>query len=172
MPNSIRVTWCIVTADGSRARFFTLRAQELPQLEGGPDLVEHEDLFNPEQLVKPSERYATPSGRHRPPGGSLPHAYDDHRMNNAAENEARFARQVAEKVSLFTENLGAQHLVVSADPRLLGMLRRELSRRLAANLDVREVARDVSGLTRPQIHEQLSEAGVLPRRQPPATRRA
>lgn len=170
MTQPIRDTWCIVTADGSRARFFTLRAPDTPELEGGPDLVEHEDLVNPEHLLKPSDVQA-PSGRHRPPTGQISHAYDDHRTNRDAENRARFARYLAERVSEFTTQKGAQHLVLSADPRLLGVLRPELERRLGAELDVRELARDVSGLTRPQIHEQLSEAGLVPRRRPPPVRR-
>jgi protein required for attachment to host cells len=170
MTQPIRDTWCVVTADGARARFFTLHSPETPELEGGPDLVEHEDLVNPESLLKPSDVRA-PSGRHRPPTGQVSHAYDDHRANQAAEHQARFARYVAERLTDFAAQRGAKHLVLSADPRLLGLLRPELERRLGAELDVRELARDVSGLTRPQIHEQLSDAGLLPRRRPPPVRR-
>ena len=167
MAKRIHDTWCIVAADGSRARFFTLESPDLPLLEGGPDLVEHGDLVNPDHQLKGTERFATQSGRQRPPGGGLPHTYDDHRTNHMAESETRFARRLADAVQIFAESRGAQHLILSADPRLLGMLRPELSRRLGNALDVRVLARDVSGLTRPQIHAQLSEAGLVPRREPP-----
>ena len=45
----MKYSYCIVVADGSRARLFTLDAgaPDTP----GPDLVEHEDLANPEHKL-------------------------------------------------------------------------------------------------------------------------
>lgn len=173
MAQVIDQTWCIVTANGSRARFFTLESPEIPLLQGGPDLVEHDDLVNPEQWLRPQERFANlKSGRHRAPGGGPAHGFDDHRSNHVDEDEARFARRLAENVRAFAEDQGARYLVLCADPRLLGMLRTELAGWVPDELEVREHATDVSGLTRPQIHDRLASAGIVPRREPPPERPA
>ena len=171
MTKLIRDTWLIVAADGFRARFFTLESPELPLIEGGPDLVEHEDLVNPEQRVEPKERFANlKSGRNRAPGGGPAHGYDDHRNNHLHEDETRFARRLADAVKSFADRIHARHLVLAADPRLLGMLRSELDS--GAVPDVRELEKDVSGMSRPQIHQQLAAAGAVPAREPPRERPA
>ena len=40
--------YCVVVADGTRARFFTLEAAQFPEMESGPNLIEKKDLINPE----------------------------------------------------------------------------------------------------------------------------
>ena len=37
---------CVVVVDSARARFFTLEATQMPETEGGPNLIEKEDLVN------------------------------------------------------------------------------------------------------------------------------
>jgi hypothetical protein len=56
----------VVVADESRARFFTVEPVELPELESGPKLIEHEDLLNPEGRVSTGRLFAdtgTTSGK-------------------------------------------------------------------------------------------------------------
>jgi protein required for attachment to host cells len=171
MVKSNQAAWWIVTADGSRARFFGLKVSEQPQLKGGPDLVEIDDLVNPEQWLRPSERFSNlKSGRNRAPGRGPAHGYDDHRAANMRESELRFARRLADTLCALMRRQPPEHLVLSADPRLLGLLRAELAGRLPSMLDVKEVAKDLSGLTRSEIHGRLADRGLVPRRHAPPAR--
>jgi protein required for attachment to host cells len=173
MANQVQESWWIVTADGARARFFNLQNPLHSELEGGPDLVEREDLVNPEQWLRPSERFSNlKSGRNRAPGRGPAHGYDDHRADNMQESEARFARRLADTLCTLLARTPPRHLVLSADPRLLGLLRMELAGRLPHTLDVRQVAKDFSGLTRSQIHARLAADGLVPARQAPGPRAA
>ena len=88
--------FCVVVAEGARARLFTLEHNELPEFEGGPDLVEHDSLLNPEHRVHGEEIYADSSGRNRTPGGQG-YAYDEHREQHDANVEKRFAAEVSER---------------------------------------------------------------------------
>ena len=161
--------YVVVVADGSRARFFTLEPAEIPEIEGGPNLVEREDLANPERELPDRELWSEPkTGRNRAPNGGPAHGYDDHRAQHEAEYERRFARTVAERTVALANANGTRRVVIAAEKRMLGFLRNELGALARAGIEVREVARDLSKLAARQIHEHLAKEGVLPRRRNPA----
>jgi len=161
--------YVVVVADGSRARFFTLEPAEIPEIEGGPNLVEREDLANPERELPDRELWSeVKTGRNRAPNGGPAHGYDDHRAQHEAEYERRFARAVAERAAALAAANGTRRVVIAAEKRMLGFLRNELGSLERAGVEVREVARDLSKLGARQIHEHLAKEGALPRRRNPA----
>jgi len=161
--------YVVVVADGSRARFFTLEPAEIPEMEGGPNLVEREDLANPEREAHDRELWSElKTGRNRAPNGGPAHGYDDHRMQHEAEFERRFARTVAERAAELARANGTRRVVLAAEKRMLGFLRNELGTLQKAGVEVREVPRDLSKLAPRQIHEHLAREGALPRRRSPA----
>lgn len=161
-----------MTADGARARFFTLERPEQPELEGGPNLIEQLDLVNPEHVARPIERFANVRSGLTSSKFGPSHAFDDHRERNLEQSEARFAKRVAARISEVLERRPTRRLVLCADPRMLGMLRAELSNALPAATEVRDLAKDFSGLTPPEVHRHLADAGVVPARERPPERPA
>jgi protein required for attachment to host cells len=163
--------WCIVAADGARARFFTLEPSARAELEGGPDLVEQDDLVNPEHVAKPIDRFANvQSGRTAPKRGPA-HGLDDHRTRHIEETESRFAKRVSQVISALLVEKKVRHLVLCADPRMLGLLRTALADVDLGGAELREHAKDVSRLGATQLQASLAEAGLVPpRRRPPSLR--
>lgn len=162
------MNYCIVVADGSRARFFTLEQPEIPELEGGPDLAEHRDLVNPEKEQRKRELFSNlKSGRNQAPAGGPGHGYDDHRGRHTDEIERRFARRLSAEIAGFARDRRVGQLVLVADPRMLGFLRNELRSGLPSSVRVAELTRDLSSLTAPRIHARLADAGLLPARAAP-----
>jgi len=157
--------YCVVVADSSRARFFTLEDARVPEVESGPNLVEHSDLVDPEVAVPGRENFSeAKSGRNMPRGGPA-HGYDDHRDRHVDERDRRFARRIADTAIDQVYQHGARRLVLSATSRMLGFLREALSSRAGNRLEIREIAKDLAGRGSVEIHRHLSEAGLLPGRE-------
>ncbi len=162
------MNYCIVVADGSRARFFTLEQPGIPELEGGPDLTEQRDLVNPEKEQRSRDIFSNlKSGRHQGPAGGPGHDYDDHRGRHVDEIERRFARRLSAEISDFARERRVEQLVLVADPRMLGFLRNALGSRLQSGMQIAELTRDLSSLTAPRIHARLADAGLVPARAAP-----
>ena len=156
--------YCVVVADGARARFFSLEEGGIG--DGGPNLVEHDDLVNPEAESKGKELYSEDkSGRNTAPMGAGAHGYDDHRDRHSEEVERRFAKQIAE-VAVASANQGqAKQLVMVADKRMMGHLRSALNVPSTAGLKVSEVAKNLTKLNVSELQEHLSKNGMLPARE-------
>lgn len=160
--------YCVVVANGARARFFTLRPAELPAFEGGPDLAEEQDLVNPEKVQPSRALFANlKTGRNRARGGGPAHGYDDHRDQHEDEFERRFARRIATRIGDYVEVDPVRQVVLVADPRLLGFVRSELGSKRDGLPQIRELGKDLSALSPNQIHSHLAAAGLVPARIPP-----
>lgn len=156
----------VVVANGSRARFFSLRPAETPEYESSPCMVEHETLVNPEQAAAGRELWSdSKSGSNRGGGGGGVHRYDDHREQHRVEYERRFVQSVAGEAANLARNQGAERLVVTADNRMLGMLRNELHR--SNGFEIKEVAKDYSKFSPHELHEQLASMNLIPPRRKP-----
>lgn len=161
--------YCVVVANGARARFFTLQNAKVPEIEGGPNLVEQgSDLVNPEKELPDRELWANEYGRNRAPSGGPAHGYDDHREQHDEELVRRFARRVAEETVRLIQANSASHIVLVAQKRTLGHLRPALEPLLRASVDVREVGKDLSKLSPTELHEHLAKENILPRRRIPS----
>lgn len=156
----------VVVANGSKARFFSVRPAEVPQYESSPQMVEHGTLLNPEQTASGKDLWSdTKSGSYRSSAGSGMHSYDDHRDQHRVEFERRFVQTVAGETANLVRREGAARVVVTADTRMLGMLRDELHR--GNGVEVKEVAKDYSKFSPYELHEQLASLDLIPARRRP-----
>lgn len=156
----------VVVANGSRARFFSLREADTPEYESSPRMVEHESLLNPEQEAAGKDLWSdSRSGSNRSSGGGGVHRYDDHRNQHRAEYERRFVQSVVGETHSLARNEGAVRVVVTADNRMLGMLRDELHRN--NGFELKEVAKDYSKYSVHDLHEQLAAMDLIPARRKP-----
>lgn len=164
--------YLVLTADGTKARFFRLAPAEYPELESGPNLIELEDLVNPELGQKGRDVWSDlKSGRSRAPNGGPAHGFDDHRDRHRDEIERRFARIVgAELINKLAQGKNTDILVIAAERRMLGMLRNIVEKRLPPTIKVRERGEDLGKLSAGQLHTHLAREGVIPARKPPGSR--
>lgn len=161
--------YCVVVADGARARFFTLEAVESPDTEGGPNLRERKDLVNPEQKDHVGQLWSdAKTGRNRAPGGGQAHGYDDHRTQHADEFKRRFARNVAQEMARLVKASGARNVILAAQKRMLGFLRVELGPLLRNGVHVHAIAKDLCKFPPHEVHKYLAKETSLPPRKNPA----
>lgn len=155
--------YCVVVADSSRARLFTLEAPEPGA--GGPNLVERESLLNPEHEVAGQDKYSsTRTGTNANPHQGPGHSYDDHRRAQEAEHERRFARQVAQRACTLAHTSRATHVVIAAGPVMLGLVRNALELPPQPPITVHELVKDFSKFNVNDLHQQLAALHVLPPR--------
>jgi protein required for attachment to host cells len=159
----------VVVVDGTRARFLTL---EDGAAGSGPKLREHKDLVNPESDMRGRDLWSdVKTGRGRatdggPAHGYPVHSYDDHREKHEDEFERRFARRVAEETISLVQARPAKQIIVVAQKRMLGFLRPALMHTLRGEVEVRELAKDLSKLNTAELHERLAGEKFLPPRNP------
>lgn len=160
----------IVVADRARARFVTIERPSDLEFEGGPTLVEHEDLVNPEATLMGRDLFANlKSGRGRAPGGGAAHGFDDHRGRHEQEMVRRFSRRISEAALAFVEEHGVTDLLVVAEPHVLGLLRNGFDALTARGIRLEEIAENLSWRSLPHIQDVLARRGLLQSRQAPAT---
>jgi len=160
---------CVVVAGGARARFFTLKEVEFPEMQSGPNLCEVTDLVNPEQEAQGSDLWSnSKSGGNRGNAGGGTHGYDDHRAQHEDEYERRFARNIAREAARLIEQSSTRQLVLVAQKRILGFLRHELNALSKAGVEIRELAKDLSKLSTLELHEHLARERLIPQRRSPA----
>ncbi len=159
--------YCVVVADGARARLFSLDEAGVGIGEGGPDLVELSDLANSEVEAAGQEIYSNvKSGRNVGSAGGGAHGYDDHRDQHIEESERRFAKQIAAAATDAVVRQKPGCLVVSADPHMMGHLREAMNSSVGG-IQVKEVVKDLTKLAPQELHEYLAGDHMLPARQTP-----
>lgn len=160
---------CVVVAGGSRARFFTLKDVEFPEMQSGPNLYEINDLISVEKETAGNDLWSdTKSGRNRGGNGAA-HGYDDHRSQHEDEFERRFARDIARETARLLRENSTKQLVLVAQKRILGFLRNELDSLLKAGVEIKELAKDLSKLSPLELHEHLAREHLIPQRRTPAS---
>jgi protein required for attachment to host cells len=156
----------ILVAGGTRARFISDEVPADAELDGGPHLIEHEELVNPDGDVPARVLFSDRSGRAH--GGAVSHGLDDHRDQHQAEIDRRFARRVIDTTERFRAARGMQRLVIVAECQLLGKLRAELEPKRWRDVEVVELAEDLSRQPLRQIHVALAQRGLLKMPRTPA----
>lgn len=160
--------YCVVTADGIRARFFCLERTALPEVDGGPFLAEEpEALINTEADMPGRELFSdTKTGRNTAHG--MAHSYDDHRTQHMEETKRRFAKLVVDEALRLAERRKPKILVLAAEKQMLGYLRTAMQTLPKALFEVKEVPKDLSRLSPQELHQHLASEGVVPARHRPA----
>jgi protein required for attachment to host cells len=157
----------VVTADGTRARFFTLEESAEPAVASSPYLVERADIVNTEHRQPSRDKYSTTRTGFNADPGKGPHRYDDHRVRQEQEHERRFAYDIAVRALAMMEEFHADHLIVTAEKRMLGLLREVLNRPARSGVEIVELDKDLTRLPPQELQEQLAAYGVLPERRMP-----
>ncbi len=157
--------YCVVVAEGSRARFFTVEPAEVPEMESGPNLIECAAMASTEHMAHDKALWTDlRKGRNRTAHGPA-HAYDDHRRQHGQEVEKRFARDIARQLDEMTRGNGTQHVVLCAEKRMLGYLRPSINGSIPSGVALHEVPKDLAKLSAHQLQERLANEGHIPRRQ-------
>ena len=160
--------YLVLVADGTKARFFSLEPAAVPQVETSPKLVEQQDLISTELDVPGKEMWSDQkSGRNRAPPHGAAHGYDDHRDKHENEFERRFAHRISETAIKLAQQHRAKQLVMVAETRMLGMLRKELAIPSHASFSVQELAKDLTKLGIDELHTHLVQADLLPKARKP-----
>ena len=156
------VKFAVAVINGSQARFFTLDSAALSEYESSPNLLEKESLADSTRELHGQELWAnTKTGRNRGSNGQA-HSYDDHRQQHEIEFEKRFANKISKAMVNLIQTYQARHLIIVAEPQILGMLREVMTDNLFKNLNIHEVAKDICHLKSNQIHDYLAKKELLP----------
>jgi protein required for attachment to host cells len=165
-PDMYRV--CIALVDASRARLFTFE-HAMEAARSRDELVERNDLVNPQRRSRPSELFSEPRpGASR--SGHLQYAFDDHRDRDVAQLDDKFARMAMAALRELIDERPTQRVVVSASPRMLGRLRAAAPGLLPDHIALDELPRDLVKLSPTDVRTELASRGLLPSRaEPPAS---
>ncbi len=160
MTKVVLPSYCVVVADGARARFFSLDPASAPRTGYHAALVERWEMMNPAHSHShgPAD---LPGHDWRRAAAGGPGRNDDASDNNwRREQDRRFAADVLEKVAEMCQLWSADRAVLVADKRTLGLLRLKMNR--MAGVAMVEHSRDLTGMEGPAIHAHLAAAGILP----------
>ncbi len=158
--------FAVAVINGTSARFFTLDSAALSEYESSPKLVERESLSDLTKELHGQELWANlKTGRNRSSHGQA-HSYDDHRQNHEHEFDKRFTQKISSRMLNLVQTEGAKHLLIVAEPQILGRLRPAMTDNLFKTLNVTEVAKEISHFPVNQIHDYLAKKGLLPPCQP------
>jgi protein required for attachment to host cells len=139
----------VLVANGGRARII-----EMSRKAG--DFRELQYLESPSMHLTNRDLVSDANGRsfhvRGPAGHSKPARSDAHELG-----EKQFARRLAERLERALQAGRFDRLVITADPRTLGTLRKALSPDLAARLDL-EMNLDLTGLPARKLEAKLRAA--------------
>jgi protein required for attachment to host cells len=152
----------LVVADSARARFFSWRGTSDPSLDGTPHLVELENVTNPEARVHDRDLFSERSPRNHSGGAGSTHAFDDHRDGSRKESQLRFVRLVAEQLSRRIAEQRPGRLLLVAERNILEDVRREVVPALPRDLEVVELAENLSKQSTNELQRALAQKGLLP----------
>lgn len=157
---------CVLVADAARARVLVLVVDRSSLGPATAALVEVADLTNP--MLRARDVEAVSDTRTGQRGGARTplRATSDHRDHRRRDLARRFAAIAAEHAAGVWRRHEPCELIVAASPVMLGLLRSAIDRQIRAKdqIVVHEVARDLTKLSAPMLHDLLAEAALLPER--------
>jgi protein required for attachment to host cells len=163
------ITFGVLAADGARARLFVLRTSSDLSVPSTEPLVEVSASTRPDSRTRDHRLFTDtrPGTRQGGPGtqGSR-HGVNDHRENHRRAAEQRFATEVVQQAERVFREHDVTRVVVVASPSMLGVLRPNLERTKAGAQpwSTHELARDLTKLAPPAIHDALADGDLLPPR--------
>ncbi|HEX2692014.1 MAG TPA: host attachment protein [Kofleriaceae bacterium] len=165
VPSARARNFCVLVADAARARMLVL---DIDHASGQmiSELIEVGEITNPMLRARDSE-VVSDSGGGRRGGAKTPiHATSDHRDQRRRDIERHFAGLVAEEAAEVWRRYPSCELVIVASPVMLGMLRPAIDRQIRPKdrIERHELARDLTKLSAPMLHDLLAESGLLPAR--------
>ena len=147
-----------IVADGAQARFMALERRTDMPARAALRLVESTRLENPEHTVSGRrDARKIKSGR-----DTAPHGSTDHRAPHDAELMRRFAGLIGKQAATLAADGKVSIVVLVADTRMLGLLQAALEPVAKAGVSLRELARDYTWCSAPQVQRHLTENGLIP----------
>jgi protein required for attachment to host cells len=143
----------VIVADGARARMFVLEKDA--ELQAGSRLVEKIDLVNTNYTARGKDAPGVRSERNTSRQAGPVHPQDAERDWHRMELERRFAREIAAHASAMAKSGGAGKVIVVAEPRMLGLLRRLLGTAFGKRVLISEIARNHTRLTPSRLYLRL-----------------
>lgn len=159
MPGFNHTPYCVLVADATRARYFSLR----PVARGGfaTAVVEaHADLAREPLLSRTTQAYPGGADLRRAASGGPGRNDDASDMNWQREHERQFAAQVIEQLADYARQWQARAVVLVAGEHMLGLLRQKTDH--LAGLEVIEFCRDLVDLDDASVHTRLAAAKLVP----------
>jgi protein required for attachment to host cells len=154
----------VAVMDGTKARFFTLQYPDFPEYESGPDLVEHECLKNSTKELQGKQLWSNTKTGSNHGSGTKGHNYDDHRENHILEFERNFAKEIVNSLISLIQEYESNHLILVAEPQILGIVREVLNTQASKNLLIEELAKDLCKYKTGKIQEYLASKQLIPQR--------
>jgi protein required for attachment to host cells len=142
-------TW-IVAADSSRARIL--------QVAGRRQLVEVENLMNPEGRLHNREINTDAKGRFAGPDRPGGHSSDDEERTVEHYNEL-FAKRVAGYLGKARNDQRYERLILVAAPKILGQLRKELGKEVE-KLVVDQLDKDLAWFNAREIEQYFAKGSA------------
>lgn len=156
-------SYLVAVVDGAHARFFTLAAAEFSdQGQSGPHLAEHSSLNNIEKPIAIKGVSNNLIGRKH-------HGNRHEKTTQSTEINRRFAGKVLQHINSIVQNSSPQHLILVAEPHILGSLRDSISHTIPA-ITVSELAKDLCRLSAHELHKYLTSKQMLPSSRRPSNR--
>ncbi|MBK7973854.1 MAG: host attachment protein [Deltaproteobacteria bacterium] len=153
---------CVVVADGGRARLFTIESEVGPDLADYPHLIEREGMVNAAvgvSAMNHSDDHGT--GRRTMFRAGPTHGYEDRWDREEIRLKRKFARDVAEEALRFATEAGVFQVLLVAEPRMLGLLRKHHGMFEKAHIRCAEHAGDVTKLNAAAVHQWMAAAGLV-----------
>lgn len=152
---------CIAFVDATRARICEYDERNA----AGHEMNEIADLVNPGRRHIASMFEDETGGTRTGGGGSQSTATDDHRQHFVGERDQKFAHDVVKELERIVGERKLTQVVIVAGPKLLGDLRKCDAPLRRDGLHLDEVERDIAQLSNAQLHDHLSQLGLIPPRQ-------
>lgn len=149
---------CVIAADGGRARLFIY---EEPA--GSPArLTERESMVNPEYNARGADAMVDRKSTRMTSREAGPMHPQIPRDQHRAELERRFAASIAEHTAVLVKGWKEGSIVLVADPKMLGFARDGVRAVAHGAVSVTELAKDYTGLSAHELHQQLASQGHVP----------
>ncbi len=159
MPQSSRAPYCVVVADGARARFFWLHPTRA-RSGGNGVLEERVGIVNAAHRHPMASSDVPGADPRRAASGGVGRNDDASEANWRRENDRRFATQIVDQLLDCCHEWHTRSVIIVADKRTLGMLRQKTDR--LGGLTIRELSRDLSRFDETALYAHLGAAGLLP----------
>ena len=163
---------CIAIIDATRARICEYDERNT----AGKELTEIHDLVNPgrrhiAEVFEDTEGGERLGGGNSAGVGTHQQATDDHRQDFVNTRDDKFARDIVAEIDRIVRGGAFTQLVIVASPHMLGALRKHADPLRRDGLELREIDRDLGGMSDAQVVDHLAHAGIVaPRRRIAAAR--
>lgn len=147
------VHYCVVAANGLRARFFV--AEETAQPRVRFRLSEQAGLINAGIASRGSEAPEVRTERNTNRQLGPVHPIGEKRAHHRAEIERRFAHEIAGQVKKLFGRRKSGVMIMAASPRMMGMLRDDILAVLPAGMVLHPVSRDYTALSPAVLAQRL-----------------